>query len=271
MKPDIVEGIATEALAAFDTRRQIEPFTERFADLDAETAYAVMAAIRKLREARGETPVGRKIGFTNRDIWAQYNIDAPIFGDMYDHTVRPLDPVQPFLLAPFREPLIEPEIAVRFARAPETGMDERALMDCIGWVAHGFEIVQSIYPGWRFKVADTIAGLGMHGAFRLGAPLAIAPQNRDAVFDNLTRFTVTLSRDGSAIETGSGSNVLGGPLSAVRHLVDILAGDPYNPPLAAGEIVTTGTLTRAYPVKRGEIWSTGISGIPLAGLGIRFG
>jgi 2-oxo-3-hexenedioate decarboxylase len=73
------------------------------------------------------------------------------------------------------------------------------------------------------------------------------------------------------IETGRGTNVLDGPLSALRHLVDILANDSNNPSLAAGEIVTTGTLTRAYPVSPGETWSTSISGIPLAGLSIRFG
>jgi hypothetical protein len=31
-------------------------------------------------------------------------------------------------------------------------------------------------------------------------------------------------------------------VSALRHLVDLLARDQINPPLAAGEIVTTGTL-----------------------------
>jgi 2-oxo-3-hexenedioate decarboxylase len=39
-----------------------------------------------------------------------------------------------------------------------------------------------------------------------------------------------------------------------------------NPPLAAGEIVTTGTLTRAMPVKSGETWSTSLKRIRLAGI-----
>ena len=30
------------------------------------------------------------------------------------------------------------------------------------------------------------------------------------------------------------------------HLVEVLADDPFNPPLAAGEAITTGTLTRAF-------------------------
>ena len=55
----------------------------------------------------------------------------------------------------------------------------------------------------------------------------------------------------------------GGPLSALRHLVHILANDPESPPLRAGEIVATGTLTRALPVAPSERWSTALEGLPL--------
>lgn len=264
-------AIARDALEALDTGRSTDPFTARFPDFDSDQAYAVVAAIRALRVARGEKPFGRKIGFTNRDLWTQYGIDRPVWGDMYTHAVRSLDPSEPVLLAPFCEPQIEPEIVLRLSHAPEPGMDDPAMLDCVEWIAHGFEIVQSIFPGWRFQVADTIAGFGMHGALRIGAPLLITPQNRDAVRAELRSFTVTLVRGHDVVETGRGTNVLDGPLSALRHLVNILAGDANNPPLAAGEIVTTGTLTRAYPVRPGETWSTSISGIPLAGLSIRFG
>jgi 2-keto-4-pentenoate hydratase len=48
------------------------------------------------------------------------------------------------------------------------------------------------------------------------------------------------------------------------------AHDPLSPPLAASEIVTTGTLTRAFPVTAGEEWSTQLKGIPLEGARIRF-
>ena len=54
-------------------------------------AYRVTQLVRKLREQRGERPVGRKIGFTNRTIWPQYNVYAPIWGYMYDKTVFDLD------------------------------------------------------------------------------------------------------------------------------------------------------------------------------------
>jgi 2-oxo-3-hexenedioate decarboxylase len=56
----------------------------------------------------------------------------------------------------------------------------------------------------------------------------------------------------------------------LRHLADTLAQDPLNAPLAAGEIVTTGTLTRAFPIAAGDEWTTQLKGIPLEGARIRF-
>jgi 2-oxo-3-hexenedioate decarboxylase len=264
-----IEAIAAEMLAAFDGHTQITPFTSRDPDFGLAQAYAVAAAACRMRIARGEKPIGRKIGFTNRGIWAEYNVDAPIWSYMYEHSVALLD--TKLSLAPFCEPLIEPEIALWLATTPAPGMNERELLECIGWVAHGFEVVQSVFPGWKFKAADTIANFGMHGAYRLGPPTAVTVENCERLYEALATFSVSLFRDGTKIDTGRGSNVLDGPLSALRHLVELLASDPFNPPLSAGEIVTTGTLTRAFHIAEGETWSTDMAGIPLAGISFRFG
>jgi 2-oxo-3-hexenedioate decarboxylase len=74
----------------------------------------------------------------------------------------------------------------------------------------------------------------------------------------------------AVVERGLGSNVLGSPLLALGHLVGLLRDQPEAPPLAAGENVSTGTLTDAHPVAPGEIWRTEISGIPLRGLTLSF-
>ncbi|MET0168756.1 MAG: hydratase, partial [Vicinamibacterales bacterium] len=69
---------------------------------------------------------------------------------------------------------------------------------------------------------------------------------------------------------GRAANVLDGPLSALRHLVGLLARDPVNSPLAPGDIVTTGTLTRAFPISPGESWGTRLHGIELGGRPVWF-
>ena len=47
-------------------------------------------------------------------------------------------------------------------------------------------------------------------------------------------------------------------------------GEIIEQPLAAGEVISTGTLTDALPVKPGETWSTEIGGLPLQNLTISY-
>ena len=71
---------------------------------------------------------------------------------------------------------------------------------------------------------------------------------------NLVGFDIELLRDGAVVDRGHAADVLDGPLSALRHLVGLLARDPVNSPLATGDIVITGTLTppfRSWPARIG--------------------
>jgi 2-oxo-3-hexenedioate decarboxylase len=52
-------------------------------------------------------------------------------------------------------------------------------------------------------------------------------------------------------------------------VVEVLSRDKYNAPLAAGEFITTGTVTRAFPIAAGEVWSTEFYGAPFQGLTMR--
>jgi 2-oxo-3-hexenedioate decarboxylase len=265
-----LQTIAAEAFAALETGHQIPPFSARISAFDLDDAYRVTAAIRQMRETRGEMPVGRKIGFTNRTIWAEYNVYAPIWGYVYNRTVHNLAEIgNTFSLTGFAEPRIEPEIAFKLGLAPAPGMDETALLACVDWVGHAFEIVQSIFPGWKFSAADTVAAFGLHGALLIGPRHPIAAHAED-LSRTLSTFEIDLKRGGTVVDHGRAANVLGGPLSALRYLVDILARDQVNPPLAAGEIVTTGTLTRALPVSAGQTWTTEVTGVALGGIGVRF-
>ena len=71
------------------------------------------------------------------------------------------------------------------------------------------------------------------------------------------------------MDHGHARNVLGGPLSALRNVVDVLARDKVNPQLAAGEFVTTGTVTRAFPIAKGEVWSSAFTGAAFEGWTLR--
>jgi 2-oxo-3-hexenedioate decarboxylase len=264
------DRIAHEIMEAWAARRQIAPLAARLPGFDMEQAYKVTAALRRIRKERGKRPVGRKIGFTNRTIWDEYRVYAPIWGDMYATTLRETGGSATLDLSPYLEPRIEPEIAFGLARAPEPGMDEAALLGCIGWVGHGFEIVHSMFQGWRFAAADTVAAFALHGAYRLGPLTPIAKAPAEGWLAALTRFEISLYRNDVLVDRGQAANVLDGPLSALRHLNDLLAKDRHNPPLAVGETITTGTVTRAFPVAPGESWRTELHGLDLPSMSIRF-
>lgn len=264
-EPDI-EAIARRIKAAQDDSAPIEPTTAAMSGFGLAQGYEVAHHIHRARLAEGAVPVGRKLGFTNPSIWPQYGVNAPIWGYLYDTTVIHVRGGRvSHGIASLAEPRIEPEIVLHFAEAPPVDGDLAAILACIDWVAHAFEIVQCHYPGWRFQAPDSVADSALHAALLVGEPLSVDELGADPI-GALESFTVTLSRGGEVVETGKGTNVLGGPVAAVAHLIAALAGQPQYAPLQAGEMVTTGTLTAAFPVAAGERWTTRLEGIALPGL-----
>ncbi len=263
-------ALARRIKAAQDEVGQLDPPVAQAAGLGLDGAYEVADLVHRARIDEGALPVGRKIGFTNPDMWRLYGVSEPIWAYMYDTTVVHLSGQQgECSVARLAEPKIEPEIVFRFHTAPPAGAGPARLLECVEWVAHAFEIVQSHAPGWRFGAADAVMDGALHGMLLLGAPRPLAALGDDPLAA-LERFTVELSCDGTPRETGRGSNVLGHPLAAVAHLVAVLARQPQYPPLQAGEMVTTGTLTAALPVRAGQTWRTRLEGVALPGLCVEF-
>ncbi len=267
-----LEAIASELRQAQDAGTQLAPITGRDPAFSLDAAYSVAARIHAWRVEGGAVPRGRKIGFTNANIWPEYGVHHPIWGWVYEHTLvqAPADGPAKVALAGLAEPKIEPEIAFRLRSAPPAGADVAALAACIDWVAPAFEIVQSHFPGWKFQAADTIADGGLHGRLLLGAQVPLERLGPDPVAA-LAGFELVLQRDGHAVETGRGSNVLGSPLAALAHLVALLDGRDTPVALQAGEVITTGTVTAAYPVRAGERWRAEPRGIGLQPLEVVFG
>lgn len=265
-----LDALAREVKAAQDDVRQIAPLTSCHPDFDLASAYALADLMHQARMREGATPVGRKIGFTNPDMWSVYGVHEPIWAHVYDTTVVHVgERSATCSIGRFAEPKIEPEIVFHFRSAPPPDGDLAAILACIDWVAHGFEIVQSHFPGWKFKAPDTVADGSLHGTLLVGEPQPIDALGLD-LMDSLKRFSLTLFCNDDVSETGMGANVLGGPLAAIAHLNAVLAKQPQFSPLQAGELVTTGTITAARAIKPGEVWWTEIDGIALRGLSVEF-
>ncbi|HEY2629557.1 MAG TPA: fumarylacetoacetate hydrolase family protein [Usitatibacter sp.] len=261
-------AIARELRAAQDEVRVVAPFTSRIPGFDIPAAYEVADLLHRENIRAGAHPVGRKLGFTNPGMWATYGVTQPIWAYMYDTTVHDLRDGTPWSLAKFVDPKIEPEIILHFCKPPSS-TDPAAILECIDWIAHGFEIVQSRYPGWKFAGADAVAAASLHGMLLVGERHSVESLGPGITRD-LAAFNISLLRDGAPVAAGKGTDVLGSPLLAVAHLVAVLKDQPQYVPIQAGEMVTTGTITMAQSMRAGERWSTALEGIGLAGIHASF-
>ncbi|HTP71104.1 MAG TPA: hydratase [Burkholderiaceae bacterium] len=223
---------------------------------DIDAAYQAALAVRALRIARGEKPVGFKIGFTNRTIWERYRVFAPIWGTVWNTTLHHCEGRGAMSLRMLCQPRLEPEIVLGMRATPPTQPSLEQLFDCVDWLAPGFEIVQSHCADWIFTAAQTVADAALHGRLLVGPRVAVRSlaDHGEALDARLATSSVRLLRGDTLIERGLGRHVLDGPLHALRHFVLELQRCPGAPLLAAGDLVTTGTWTDAWPLQPGQTW-----------------
>ena len=258
-----IEEIASEVSSSISLAKQIEPFSKRGLVLSLQEAYDVAGIV---RQKLGQTEIiGRKIGFTNRSIWNVYNVDQPIWGPITTNSISFFE--SNFLkidLSQFCEPRIEPEIVVCLKQTPKDGSEKTEIY--LDWIAPGFEIVDSIYPNWKFSLTDAIASGGLHGCLAVGKKFKVNHRTER----DLINVGVSLYRGGKMEEAGTGANVLDGPVSAIRYLHSGLSKIKNQDFLSTGDIITTGTMTDAKPILSKENWSAKFDGVLKSELNLEF-
>jgi 2-keto-4-pentenoate hydratase len=266
-----VKELAGRLIASYDAASTLTPITTEAADFDVAAAYDVLFEIERRRRAQGWVPVGRKIGFTNRTIWPRYGVYQPMWAHTWTHTVQHArEGSAKLALDRFVQPRIEPEVVFGL-RGPIADTDDpEEVLRGVDWIAAGFEIVQCHFPDWKFRAPDCTAAFGLHGALIVGTPVPVTDANRAALATALPTFVLTLSRGDTQVDRGVGANVLDSPALALAHLAKVLASQPQAAPLVAGEIVTTGTVTDAWPVAHGQTWSSDYGALGIPGLRVQF-
>jgi 2-keto-4-pentenoate hydratase len=239
--------------------------------LSTAQAYAQALEVRALRIARGEQPRGYKIGFTNRSIWARYNVAAPIWGSVYSSTLLQADNEQAIEvpLQGISQPRLEPEAVLCLESVPPANCSLEELFHCLDWIAPGFEIVQSHLPDWKFTAADAIADGSLHARLIVGKRVKVSQmaKSADEFSSVMASASVNLSESGLQRESGQGSAVLGDPLQALHYFLQELRQCPGAPDVQAGDVITTGTWTDAWPIAAGQAWKAEFSN-PLPSLSI---
>src|SRR5262249_46552538 len=163
----------------------------------------VAAEIVSVRRQRGEKTIGRKIGFTNRNIWPQYSATAPIWAHVYDGTVQYATSDRAVVsLQGSVQPRLEPAIAFKLNAALPLGDDPARLLAAVEWMAPSFEIVDCHFADWKFSPSESAADFSFHWRLILGTPCPIHTAQIPTLVAQLHDCRVVLSRNGEEADRG---------------------------------------------------------------------
>jgi 2-keto-4-pentenoate hydratase len=252
MEKTEITGAAELLFAAFRDRQRLATLPDDRRPATVEEGYAIQEAFC----ARiGSDHAGWKVGATGAAVQKARGLTEPIRGRLF-HSLNHPGPLE-IPAADFFEPKLEAEYAFRLAAdLPVSGAPytPARVAEAIAALIPAMEICDSRLTDFQTAgAAANIADNVIQGGMVLGAP-AEAWQTFD-----IAALPVVLAADGTEVASGSGANVMGHPLKAFAWLVNHLAARGI--PLAAGEIVTTGTCTGVTPVVPGQRYTADFGGL----------
>ncbi len=163
-------------------------------------------------------------------------------------------------------PKIEPEIVFTIKTALPAGLtDAEAVLAHVESIALGFEFIDCVYPEWKFQPSDFVAASGLHAGLLVGPPRVVTPDTVPMLATALAAFTVILRRADAVVAEGAGKNALRSPALCLAELASARARRGL-PPLGAGELVSSGTLTESQSIQAGEQWTAEVQGLDLFAL-----
>ncbi len=261
-------AIAREVVASRASREPIAVLPSA-RGLDLPTAYAVEAELARGRAAAGHRVVGVKVGYANKAVWRALKLETVAWGSMYDDTVTYASGGHATLaIGRMIAPRIEPEIVVKLAAPLPAGLaDPVEVLRHVEWLTLGFEIIDPPYGDLKFQPIDFVAAYGLHAGLVVGEPVHPTDDTRAALAEALASFKVTLAKGDVVAAEGGGRNVMRNPALCLAELAS--ARDRAGlPPLGAGDLVSTGTLTDSQPIAAGEQWIARADGLPVAAIAV---
>ncbi len=200
--------------------------------LDLPQAYDLQQAVSALRVAAGDRVIGYKVGCTGPGTVAQFGIEGPIRGYLYEseirHTGDELD------MAAFAHLAIEGEMALRI------GDD--------GQIAAAFPVIELhhfVFRAPRKTLAELVANNGLNAGIVLPEEAWLSSRTylaKDAL--------LSVRVNGSVLGSGDLWPLPGGPLASLgwlrRHLAE------FTLTLVPGQIVLAGTPLDLYLVESGD-------------------
>ena len=240
-----LDQLARRQLADYDARRPGLLFADPEFDLTVPEAYALQFKVADLRQLRGESVAGYKVGCVSPAVQGQLGLNQPLFGHIFDTEVYrsevSLDHNR------FHQLAIEGEFAFRMAEdVPDAG-----------WLAanarHAIDAAVAVIELHNFccrapagrRAQELIANNGMHAGVVLPAE-----EGRFHGTDELLDEKISVLRDGVVLDAATGRALPGGPLASLIFLTEQLK--EIGKSLCRGQIVLAGSPLPLYRAGGGD-------------------
>ena len=249
MDPTTADEIAHALDEAERTGIPIQQLSLAHPELSVDDAYEVQRRWVETKLARGRVLRGRKVGLTSRAMQQSLGIDEPDFGALLDDMF--FDDGGTVPRDRFIFPRVEVELAFVLAQPLHgPGISLYDVLDATRYLAQALEILDARVQmrdeptGHTRTIVDTVADNAADAGVVLGSQ-AVRPHEVD-----LRWVAAVLTVNETVEETGVAAGVLNHPARAVAWLANKL--DRYGLGLDAGQVILSGSFTRAIPARVGD-------------------
>ncbi|MFW2332296.1 2-keto-4-pentenoate hydratase [Ilumatobacter sp.] len=236
---------AADELIEMRRTRRVEPdLPSALRPTTLDEAYAVQDLLVDGLLPDDGRRIGYKVACTSEIAQDALRIDGPLFGQLLSHTTSPSGVT--LAADGFVHRVIEAEFGFRIGSDVSiTGRHTRdSIAAHIDAVIPAIEIVDYRYESWTVGALPVAADNAIHGWWVRGDPVT------EWRHLDLGAASVEVRRNDEVVTSGSGSAVLGHPLTVMVWLADELARR--GRPLVAGDVVTTGVTTDVFEAAAGD-------------------
>jgi len=252
LKPEQIKKAANTLFGAGNELEPIQALTEVYPEITIDDAYKIQLENIQKKVNLGREVIGKKIGLTSRAMQKMLGVSEPDYGHLMDDMVG--EEELPISLSKLLQPKVEAEITfVLKEELKGPGVTLARVLQATEGVIPSFEIIDSRVKDWKIKIQDTIADNASSAMVILGSQLVPV---KDV---DLNHMGMVLEKNGQIIDTAAGAEALGHPALAVAWLANKLA--EYDISLKPGEIILSGSLTKAYEITGNDVFTATFSGL----------
>ncbi len=250
-KKELLEHLGRELAEAWCSKKTVPPFTRDHGELTLEDAYEIQKVMMAELCARGFTPSGRKMGYTNPAMQKKMGLAGPSWGWLLAE--RRFTDGEKVLFSDFIQPGIETELLFVLKEDLNNGpYDRKSLLQAVAGFRAAMEIVDMRQIRQGKTQRDSVGDEGAFGACVAGTKLI------PAAGLNLSEWTSVLYRNGVVEAEGTGKAVMEDPVNALLWLANELWNtEEY---LRTGEEILTGSFTPLAAAGAGDVFRAVFNG-----------